>query len=205
MVNAIDDIFIMGATESELEERFREVLTRLRDQNLTVKTRKCKFNEQEITFFDFKLSSDGASLSNQKTLALKEFKTPNTGSELHSFLALANYASRWIPKFAVLAAELWDLTKKDAKWEWDESKQLKLDVIKTSLIEKVGFFDLKWHTAVTTDASGAGLAAVLTQSNPEDPSEVRIITHISRKLADTETRYSQIEKEALACVWACTF
>jgi hypothetical protein len=53
------------------------------------------------------------------------------------------------------------------------------------------------------DASPVGWGAVLTQYNPEKPHEKNIITYISRSLSEIEQRYSQIEKEALAIVWAC--
>jgi hypothetical protein len=74
---------------------------------------------------------------------------------------------------------------------------------KNTLIEKVGYFDLKWHTCLTVDASPVGLAAVLTQQNPEGLNDQKVIIYISRKLTETEQRYSQIEKESLAIVWSC--
>jgi hypothetical protein len=62
---------------------------------------------------------------------------------------------------------------------------------------------LNWLTVVTVDASPVGLAAVLTQENPNDKADQRVIIYISRMLNDTEKRYSQVEKEALAVIWAC--
>jgi hypothetical protein len=53
------------------------------------------------------------------------------------------------------------------------------------------------------DASPVGLGCVLTQINPENLGEKHIVSYASRLLSDTERRYSQIEKEALAVVWAC--
>jgi hypothetical protein len=58
-------------------------------------------------------------------------------------------------------------------------------------------------TELTVDASPVGLGAVLAQYDPKNPSEKKIITYVSRTLSDVEQRYSQIEKEALAVVWAC--
>ena len=46
-----------------------------------------------------------------------------------------------------------------------------------------------------------GLGAVLKQRQPSG--ETRPIAYISRSLTETEQRYAQLEKEALALTWAC--
>ena len=66
----------------------------------------------------------------------------------------------------------------------------------------MGYFDRSWNTKLTVDASDKGLSGVLTQSNPADQDDRKIITCISRTLSKAESNYSQIELEALATVWA---
>jgi hypothetical protein len=53
------------------------------------------------------------------------------------------------------------------------------------------------------DASPVGLGAVLSQKNPVETDIKQIIAYASRTLSDTETRYSQNEKEALAIIYGC--
>jgi hypothetical protein len=48
-----------------------------------------------------------------------------------------------------------------------------------------------------------GLGAVLAQINPSDSKDQKIVCFQSRLLSDVERRYSKVEKEALAVVWAC--
>ena len=64
----------------------------------------------------------------------------------------------------------------------------------------VASFDRDAHTRVIVDASPVGLGAVLVQ---EVKGQSRAVCYASRSLSDTERRYSQTEKEALALVWAC--
>ena len=61
-------------------------------------------------------------------------------------------------------------------------------------------FSYNVPTYVITDASPIGLGAILLQDQVK--SERKPITYISRSLTSTERRYSQIEREALGCVWA---
>ena len=61
-------------------------------------------------------------------------------------------------------------------------------------------FRLDFPTFVITDASPVGLGAILLQD--QDQGERKPIAYISRSLTPTERRYSQIEREALGCVWA---
>ena len=69
-----------------------------------------------------------------------------------------------------------------------------------SSAETLGYFDKGAPTQVIADASLVGLGVVLTQIHSDGP---RVICYASRSLTETEKRYTQTEKEALALVWAC--
>ena len=65
------------------------------------------------------------------------------------------------------------------------------------------YFDKNKQTFVTVDASPVGISAILSQkSKNSDMNSQQIIAYTSRALSDTEKRYSQTEKEALAIIWA---
>jgi len=55
-------------------------------------------------------------------------------------------------------------------------------------------------TKVVADASAYGLGAVLLQKHESDWKPAACA---SRSMRETETRYAQIEKKALATTWAC--
>ena len=64
----------------------------------------------------------------------------------------------------------------------------------------MAYFDRGAPTEVIADASPVVLGAVLVQ---EVDGKRRAVCYASRSLSDTERRYSQTEKEALALVWSC--
>ena len=67
----------------------------------------------------------------------------------------------------------------------------------------MSYFDKNKQTFVTVDASPVGITGILSQKPRNgDVDSQQIIAYASRALTDTEKRYSQTEKEALAIVWA---
>lgn len=66
-------------------------------------------------------------------------------------------------------------------------------------VNYLAHFDPKLRTRLIADASPVGLGAVLVQFHGTEP---RPIAYASKSLTDTEKKYHQTEKEALALVWA---
>lgn len=62
------------------------------------------------------------------------------------------------------------------------------------------YHDLHKSTRISADTSQYGLGAVLLQQHAESWQPV---AYASRALTSAETNYAQIEKELLACPYAC--
>ncbi len=65
----------------------------------------------------------------------------------------------------------------------------------------LALYDSLAETNISSDASSFSLGAVFLQNS--GTSQWRPVAFASSSLTDTEHRYAQIEKEALATVWAC--
>ena len=63
----------------------------------------------------------------------------------------------------------------------------------------LALYDPQGDTKISADASSHGLGAVLLEKHGK---EWRPVAYASRVMTETETRYAQIEKEALAITWA---
>ena len=87
----LDDILIASRNFEEHTSHVIEVLQRLQDIGLKVKSSKCRFAEKQVDYLGFSISATGVCPTHKKVLAVKEFPRPNTVKEVKQFLGLANF------------------------------------------------------------------------------------------------------------------
>ena len=203
VINISDDILIFGQNQTEHDQRLRGCLQRLREQNLTLNKAKCEVKKKSIEFFGHIFSASGVSPSPAKVQSLIDPPPPTSRDEVRSFLGLATYCARFIPRLATLSEPLRMLTRQDAVWEWGPRQQSAFRDIKHAIAEhcNMAYFNPQFHTAVVTDASPIGLCAMLIQHDPASDEPAVVIALASRSLTSVEQRYSQTEREALAVTW----
>ena len=192
----LDDILVIGRSFKEHMDNLREALNRLRTAGLP---KKCHFVKQQVKYLGYVVSSSGVSADEDKVKAVDDFPTPRNLKQLRSFLGLASYYRRFIPKFSLVAAPLYVSTKKDALYQWTPTCQDTFDELKQKLTQApvLAFPDF---SKSFTDVSGSGLGAVLAQE--QDDGIVKPICDASRTLQTHEKNYGVSELEALAVVWA---
>lgn len=202
-VNYIDDVLVFGENELEHDKALDKVMKALKSRDVLLNQNKCVFKVTEIMFLGHTLSSTGIRPAEEKTNVLKSFRTPVNAEELRSFLGMVTYVGRFLPDLATATAPLRDLIRKDVPFEWSVQHDAAFGKIKL-LISEIGnlhYFDNNLRTRLIADASPVALGAVLLQFSDTDGSP-RLISYASKSLSETEKRYCQTEKEALALVWA---
>ncbi len=198
VLNVSDDIMIFSKSEEEHNNNLKSVLNRLKQNNLTLNSKKCQFARTRTEFFGFIFNASGMQADPKKMQAIVESAAPKSGAEVRSFLGMITYISRFIPNLATIAAPLRELTKKNQSWKWGEPEQTSFDTLKDIIMkqEVMAYFDPNKDTKLLVDASPVGMGAILTQNN-------RVISYASRAMSSVESRYSQTEREALAIYWGC--
>lgn len=154
-----------------------------------------------MTYLGHIISKEGIKADQKKTECMNKFPRPNTITEIQRFLGMCNYYRRYVCNYAKIAKPLHALCKKDIPFIWSTACENAFVNLKKALtLPPVLIFPNFEETfIVTTDASDLAVGAVISQGKiPFD----KPIQYFSRTLSETQTRYSTIEKELLAIVWA---
>lgn len=198
----IDDILVTGTDEADHLNNLHAVLQTLEEAGLTLKQSKCKFGVPSVEYLGHIIDSDGLHPSEAKVKAIREAPTPTNVTELKSFLGLLNYYHKFLPDVATVLSPLHLLLRKDTPWKWTPDQEKAFQKAKTMLHSSsvLTHYDEKKPLVVACDASPYGLGAVLSH-RMSDRSDLPV-AYASRTLSAAEKRYSQLEKEALAIIFA---
>ncbi|XP_029675231.1 uncharacterized protein LOC115242830 [Formica exsecta] len=166
----LDDIVIYGASLEDHKKRLKEVLQRLRENNLKLQPDKCEFLRKEVIYLGHIISENGISPDPSKLTAIKEFPTPKKVKDIQSFIGLAGYYRKFIEDFSKIAKPLTKLTKKTEKFEWTMEQQNAFEILKERLMTApvLMYPDFNQEFIVTTDASDYAIGAVLSQEKVDN-------------------------------------
>ena len=82
-----------------------------------MKPEKCKWKVREVEFLGVVIGPKGIQMEKEKVKGVLEWPTPKCVKDVQKFLGLANYYCQFIQNFASIARLLYDIVKKDRKWE----------------------------------------------------------------------------------------
>ena len=205
----LDDLLCItkGSLDDHLD-KLRMVLTKLQEAGLRINAEKSKFCAHETEYLGYVLSRDGIKPQTNKVKSILALTPPTNVKELRRFLGMVQYYRDLWARRSEMLAPLTDLvgecgqTKvtrakgtKKVPWHWDEVHQKAFDAVKATIVKDVvlAYPDYSKVFEVYTDASATQLGSVITQSN-------RPLAFFSRKLSETQQKYSVTEIELLAIV-----
>ena len=133
--------------------------------------------------------------------AIVEWPHPKDVNDVCLFLGLALYYRKLIHGLSEIGRPLTDLTQVAKEFDWKEPQQSAFTRLKMALATApiLLLLDFELPFVVTTDASEAAVGAILEKNHGR---ELQPIAFASKKLYNTEMRYSAYKRELLGIVWA---
>ena len=197
----LDDIIVTGRTKAEHLQRLNVVFARIEAFGFHVNKKKCIFLQNHVEYLGFVVDKHGVHTSSSKTKAIVNMPKPSNLSQLRSFLGMVNHYAKFISNLSDRLTPFYVLLKKDAPWIWTAQCDIAFKTIKRTLISPLALthYDPSLPLILAADASNTGVGAVLYHRYT-DGSE-KVIAHASKTLTSTESKYAQIEKEALALIY----
>jgi hypothetical protein len=184
------------------------VLTRLCDAGLKVSAAKSSFCAHGIEYLGYVLTREEITPQPKKVQVILALNLPNNVKELRHFLGMVQYYRDMWARHSEMLAPPTDLvgecseTKttrmnktKKKPWRWDPIHQQAFDNVKAAIAKEtvLVYPDFSKPFEIYMDACSTQLGAIITQDN-------RPIAFFSRKLSETQQKYSVTEVELLAIV-----
>ncbi len=166
---------------------------------LSVKSCKCCWGYKSFEFLGFIVGEGQLSIPQARVEQFRLYVKPKTVSQLRSFLGLANFYSKFVPRFADLSKVLTPHTSKNSPKNvvWNDVMCCAFDSIINAIVNYVELMVPADGDSlcIFVDASTAGVGGVLCvyRSNEWKP-----VSFYSKQLLPRESRYSATEIEALA-------
>ena len=206
----IDDVLLHTATHEEHLQVLEKVFERLHQNHLKVNLDKCVFGNKEVSYLGFMLTPEGIKPGRNKLQAIRDARPPTNIKMVRSFVGLCNFFRTHIKDFAIIAAPLFKVTRKDSGYK---SGPLPPDALHAFKVlqqqltsDPVMAFPRsdRQYALITDAATGSadvtgGLGAILTQMDQHGNHYA--ISFASRQLKDHKKNYSPFLLEAAAAVW----
>jgi len=138
------------------------VLEVLREHKLYEKLSKCEFWLDEVQFLGHVISAQGIAVDPTKIETMVKWESPQTMTEVRSFLGLAGYYRRFVEGFSKMVSQL---TRKDQLFSWTDECEVCFEDMKRRLTIApiLAIPDTTKMFEVYCDASYQGLECVLMQ------------------------------------------
>ncbi|KAI0520448.1 hypothetical protein KFK09_007923 [Dendrobium nobile] len=152
-----DDILVYSKSLADHRLHLSSIFEILRKHQLYINFPKCEFATGEVHFLGFIVSHRGVLMDPQKVLAITEWPTPRTITEVRSFIGLANFYRRFIKGFSIIVAPITNCLK-EKSLQWTPEQERSFQTLKAALtsapVLAIPDFNKPFH--IDTDASAVG-------------------------------------------------
>src|SRR6266542_1777538 len=198
----LDDILVCLDTFEDHLVHLKKVFDKLREANLVIKLKKCKFGQRKIKFLGHTIGTDGLRTDPKNIGKIINCPVPIDVTRVRKFMGLCNYYRKFIKDLSKLSKPLRRLLKKDVKFLWELKEQKTFEELKKKLMKApvLLFLNFDKPFILCTDALLKGLEVVLEQEN--ENKNLRPVVYASRSLTPAEKNYHTTDLKCLAIIWS---
>ena len=198
-----DDVMIFHDNIHDHVHSLDEILNIFLENGLNIRPTKTEVAYNTVPFLGYTVGKGQLRPTDDNVHKILKIVVPKTKKHVRSIIGLINFYSKFVPHLATLLAPLSDLTVKvrPDRVKWTEECQKTIDIVQNLINENsiIILPNLNIPFYIQTDASNVGVGAVLLQFRGD---QLHPCMYVSRKLYSREQRYSTIEKECLAIIFA---
>ncbi|GBG74847.1 hypothetical protein CBR_g19359 [Chara braunii] len=197
MVVYLNDILIFSKSMEEHLKHLEEVLAILKKTQLHLNLEKSEFGKDSVIYLGHQLSAARLEPEATKIEVIRDWPQLANIRELRSFLGLASYYRKFVPRFSIIARPLSRLTSKNVSYSWDAACTKAFRTLKEALVSYLvlRIADPKLTFVVTTDASQYGIGAMLQQ---DDGDGLRPLEYYSKRMPSVKVATSTYMRELYA-------
>jgi hypothetical protein len=129
----MDEFIVYGDVFKQALDNLEKVLIMCKETNLSLNHGKSRMMLTEGILLGHHISNTGIHVDPGKIDIISQIRIPSSQKEVRSFLGHARYYRRFIQNFTNLAAPMFKLLAKEAKFHWEEQCQISFEVLKKNI------------------------------------------------------------------------
>src|SRR5436190_2282632 len=100
----LNNILIYFKNKEDHKKHIKEILKRLQEKNLYLKSEKCKFHKQQVKYLEHIIMTEKLEMNSEKIKTIIEFLTSECIKNIQTFQELAEYYQKFIMNFVNITA-----------------------------------------------------------------------------------------------------
>ena len=201
----LDDILLATPTVELHLTYLERIFSALKRAGLKLNPLKCKFGQRSVSTLGFVMDSNGIRPDPANLAKIRDWPAPVNQKQVRQFVGLCSYYRSHIVGFAKEAEPLTDLLMKSREWFWSDKQQEAYETLKDRLLHGTAcsYPDFSKEFILKCDGSGSTVGAVLSQLDSRG--KECIVSCASQKLNSVEAKWSALDKEFFAIIWAVRY
>ncbi|XP_010096980.2 uncharacterized protein LOC21407623 [Morus notabilis] len=197
----VDDMLVKSSRASHHVNHLGEMFGVLRKYHMKLNPQKCAFGVGSGKFLSFMVSNRGIEANPEKIKALQDMWSPTKPKEVQRLTGCVAALNRFVSKATNKCVPFFDALKGSKRFEWtpqceEAFQKLKEHLGKPPILSKPNVDEeLSLYLSVSQHA----ISSVLVR---EEERVQLSIYYVSKRLGDAESRYSEMERLAVALMVA---